>query len=79
MCIILAILSKENYAYLNQEHIGNYLKYNTFGKEQRPRYKTNPFAADQMTYDAQKDELICPAGKRLAYQYSAQRKQITAT
>jgi len=62
--------SEENYAYLEQEQVGNYLKYNTFGKEQRPRYKPYPFAADQMAYDAEKDELICPAGKRLTYRYS---------
>jgi transposase len=66
--------SEENYAYLEQEQVGNYLKYNTFGKEQRPRFKPNPFAADQMEYDADKDELICPAGKRLTYQYSSHPK-----
>jgi hypothetical protein len=26
--------SEENYAYINQEQVGNYLKYNSFGKEQ---------------------------------------------
>ena len=66
--------SEENYAYLEQERIGNYLKYNTFGKEQRPRYKPNPFAADQMTYDADKDEFICPAGKHLTYRYTSHPK-----
>ena len=66
--------SEENYAYLEQEQVGNYLKYNTFGKEQRARYKPNPFAADQMAYDAEKDELICPAGKRLTYRYSLHSK-----
>ena len=66
--------SEENYAYLNEELVGNYVKYNTFGKEQRARYKPNPFAADQMEYDAEKDELICPAGKRLTYQYSTHQK-----
>ena len=66
--------SEENYAYLTQEQVGNYLKYNTFGKEQRARYKPNPFAADQMAYDAEKDELICPAGKRLTYRYSLHSK-----
>jgi hypothetical protein len=66
--------SEENYAYLEQEQVGNYLKYNTFGKEQRPRYKPNPFAADQMQYDAEKDELICPAGKCLTYRYSFHSK-----
>jgi len=40
--------SEGNYAYLQQEQVGNYQKYNTFGQEQRPRYKPNPFAADQM-------------------------------
>lgn len=66
--------SEENYAYLDQEQLGNYLKYNTFGKEQRARYKPNPFAADQMAYDAEKDELICPVGKRLTYRYSFHSK-----
>lgn len=66
--------SEENYAYLQAEQVGNYVKYNTFGKEQRPRYKPNPFAADQMVYDAEKDELTCPAGKRLTYQYTTHPK-----
>jgi transposase len=62
--------SEENYAYLEQEQVGNYLKYNSFGKEQRPRYKPNSFAADQLKYDPETNELICPAGKRLTYQYT---------
>jgi transposase len=66
--------SEENYAYLHQEHVGNYVKYNAFGKEQRPRYKPNPFAADHLEYDPEKDELICPAGKRLTYRYTFYRK-----
>lgn len=63
--------SEENYAYLHEEQVGNYVKYNSFGKEQRARYKPNPFAADQLKYDPEKDELICPAGKRLTYQYTS--------
>jgi transposase len=66
--------SEENYAYLEQEQVGSYVKYNTFGKEQRARYKPNPFAADQLKYDVEKDELICPAGKRLIYQYTFHTK-----
>lgn len=66
--------SEENYAYISQEQVGNYLKYNSFGKEQRPRYKPNPFAADQLEYDPEKDELICPAGKRLKYLYTFHTK-----
>jgi transposase len=66
--------SEENYAYLDQEKVGNYLKYHLFGKEQRPRYKPNPFQADQMVYDAEKDELVCPAQKRLVYRYTTHPK-----
>lgn len=66
--------SEENYAYINQEKVENYLKYNSFGKEQRPRYKPNPFASDQLEYDPEKDELICPAGKRLTYRYTFYRE-----
>jgi hypothetical protein len=66
--------SEENYAYVDREQLGNYLKYNNFKKEQRPRYKPNPFASDQMGYDPEKDELICPAGKRLKYLYTSHRK-----
>jgi len=66
--------SEENYAYLEQEQVGNYLKYNSFGKEQRPRYKPNSFAADQLKYDPETNELICPAGKRLTYQYTFHQK-----
>ena len=62
--------SEEDYAYFEQEQVGNYLKYNTSGKEQRARYKPNPFAADQLEYDPEKDEFICPAGKRLTYRYT---------
>jgi transposase len=66
--------SEENYAYLEQEQVGSYVKYNTFGKEQRARYKPNLFAADQLKYDPVKDELICPVDKRLKYQYTFHTK-----
>jgi transposase len=60
--------SEENYAYLEQEQIaGNYLKYNTFHQEQKPRYKPNPFAADQMPYDEAQNIFTCPNGKKLNY------------
>ena len=59
--------SEENYAYLEDEEVGSYLKYNTFDKEQRKRYKPDPFQADQFGYDGRKDEFICPADRRLIY------------
>jgi transposase len=60
--------SEENYVYLEQERVGNYLKYNTFHQEQKPRNKPNPFAADHWPYDAAQDGFTCPNGKGLHYQ-----------
>jgi transposase len=58
--------SEENYDYLAQKGLGNYVKYSTFDQERsKPR---DPFRVDNLSYDAEKDEYICPAGRRLLYQ-----------
>lgn len=64
--------SEENYAYLEEHHVGNYLKYNTFYQDTRRHRMTakeakRRFRAEQFPYDAEKDEFICPASKRLHY------------
>jgi len=59
--------SEENYAYLEKEGIEAYVKYNTFYQETKPRYKPNPFAAEQMPYDEAEDAFTCPNGKLLHY------------
>jgi hypothetical protein len=64
--------SEENYAYLEAHQVGNYLKYNTFYQDTRRHRKTDKeakrqFRADQFPYDAEKDEFVCPANKRLHY------------
>jgi transposase len=59
--------SEENYAYLEGNGIGTYVKYGTFDREQKKR-RTDPFAASAFVYDPQRDEFRCPAGRRLAYQ-----------
>ena len=59
--------SEENYAYLEQEGIEAYVKYNTFHQESKPRHKPNPFAAEQMPYDDTRDTFTCPNGQQLHY------------
>ena len=61
--------SEENYAYLDEEGIEAYVKYNTFHLEQKKR-KKDRFRAASFPYDETKDEFICPAEKRLAYQWT---------
>jgi transposase len=59
--------SEENYTYLERERVDNYLKYNTFDREQKKRYRPNPYHADNMPYDPQQDVFTCPAAKPMRY------------
>jgi hypothetical protein len=66
--------SEENYAYLAQEKVGSYLKYNTFDREQKKRYQPDPFKAENLPFDAERDEFTCPNGKHLRYLYTTHSK-----
>ncbi len=59
--------TEENYSYLEQEVIGNYLKYNTFHFEQTKTYKENPFSKDKFVYTQSSDTYICPGNKTLHF------------
>jgi transposase len=72
--------SEENYAYFEEHRLGNYVKYNTFHREQHKYRKPEPirkalFRYENFAYDADQDEFICPANQRLVYQ--ATRRQRT--
>lgn len=64
--------SEENYAYLEEHGVGNYLKYNTFYQDTH-RYRKpealrkRQFQSDQWPYEEKTDSFICPAGQRLAF------------
>jgi hypothetical protein len=58
--------SEENYAYLEREGVGNYVKYREFGLEQHPRRAQS--ARDTFRYEESTDSFICAAGRRLEYQ-----------
>jgi transposase len=64
--------SEENYAYLEKQQIGNYLKYNTFYRETHPPRKPEliqkaSFRVENLPYDPDKDEFTCPANQPLTY------------
>jgi hypothetical protein len=68
--------SEENYAYLEQHGLGNYVKYNTFYQDTHPYRKAelirkHQFRAEHFGYDPDQDEFICPAHQRLHYQYAS--------
>jgi hypothetical protein len=65
--------SEENYAYVEQHHLGNYLKYNTFYQDTHPFRKPELirkrcFLAENFPYDREKDEFVCPAHQRLHFE-----------
>lgn len=65
--------SEENYAYLEQQKVGNYLKYNTFYQDthhyRKPEViRKHQFRAENFGYDPQTDTFLCPAKKHLHFQ-----------
>lgn len=68
--------SEENYAYLEQHSLGNFVKYNTFYQDTH-RYRKSAllhqyqFRAENFAYDPNQDEFICPAHQRLRFQYAS--------
>lgn len=66
--------SEENYAYLEREQVDNYLKFAGFNQEQKKRYRPDPFKAENMPYDPERDQFTCPNGKRLRYRWTAHLK-----
>lgn len=65
--------SEENYAYFEEHQLGNYVKYNTFHREQQKHRKPELirkalFRSENFPYDTEQDEFICPANQRLTFQ-----------
>jgi transposase len=58
--------SEENYQYLENNAVEAFVKYNYFDKQQSGNYdKKNPFAAEQLYYNEQKDCYYCPIGQAM--------------
>ena len=60
--------SEENYEYLKERDIEGYVKYNYFHKEQKKSFKKEIYRVENLQYDEEKDEYICPNNRRLRYQ-----------
>jgi hypothetical protein len=72
VCTDAAYGSEENYAYVEKEKLGNYLKYNTFYRETHPPRKPEliqkaSFRVENLPYNSDKDEFTCPANHPLTY------------
>ena len=57
--------SEENYEYLEEKGIEAYVKYNYFHKEQKRKFKNNPFLLQNLYYNEKEDYYVCPMGQYL--------------
>lgn len=70
--------SEENYQYLSQNNIENYVKYNYFDKDQSSKPdKKYPFQAATLFYNEQQDCYYCPMGQPMQNAGSYQTKTKT--
>lgn len=66
--------SEENYQYLETEHLENYVKFNTFHKEQKRSWRKQRFRVENLEYDEKRDEYICPDHQRLVFKRVVHKK-----
>ena len=55
--------SEENYRFMSENGMEAYVKYNYFHMEQRPRFKPDPFKAENFYYNEEHDFCICYGAK----------------
>ena len=66
--------SEENYAYLEGAGAESFVKYPTFDREQKRSWQRERYRVENWEYDAERDEFICPEGKRLTYDTTSHRQ-----
>lgn len=68
--------SEENSEELKKHKIDNYLKYNTFHKEETGKIEKNIYHKDNFQYNQEQDFYICPEKQKLIYRETIQKDTI---
>lgn len=66
--------SEQNYEFLQEKGIENYLKYPGYHQEKKRNFKKNGFHTKNLYYNAQADYYVCPMGQHMTYQYRSKQK-----
>lgn len=66
LCADAGYGSEENYEYIDNQEIETYVKYNYFHKEQKKKWKEDPFKSDNLHYNTEEDVVICPMGQKMS-------------
>ena len=56
---------EQNYDFMENKQIDNYVKYSYFHKEQKKPFKNNPFLPENLFYNAEGNFYVCPMGQRM--------------
>lgn len=59
--------SEENYEYVTDNGLGNYVKYQDFDYEKTKEYKNRTFLSPNFKYQPEKDQYVCPEGETLYF------------
>jgi len=59
--------SEENYVYLDKNQLNAFVKFNYFHKEQKKKFREDPFRKENFVYNKKTDSYTCPAGKKLSF------------
>lgn len=57
--------SEENYAFMRENDMDAYVKYNYFHKEQKRSFKNNPFLINNLYYNKDNNYFVCPMGQHM--------------
>jgi len=57
--------SEENYEFMETNEIASFVKYPLFHAEQKAKYKDNPFLAQNLYYNTERDYYVCPMGQHM--------------
>ena len=61
--------SEENLVYAEEKQCNAYLKYPTFHREGKPKYRDDPFRAENFTYTPESNCFTCPNDRRLSFDH----------
>lgn len=59
--------SEENYAWLDARGVEAFVKYGTYHREQRPKFKADPTRPKNWAYDGEADAYTCGFGRKLTF------------
>lgn len=69
--------SEENMAYLEEEEIGNYLKYSTYRREKSTKWHQEQVRKEDFHYEQEHDRYRCPRGNYLHFCYEREKTTVS--